>query len=194
MIETKDDTVIDDVTPSSISYKTIDGSISSATVTVLPLSAAKNAVIGSNDVTALEFEIEADESSLLTVDEVVVDGSAATTTLNNSLVTELKLYQNSISTDNLLDRVSGSSIASEKATFDGFKVVVPANGKEKFIVTVSLVSLVDDSNNATNDILLAVDSDGTNLRVSMEDADEDDVDFADATDEASARTITVVAA
>jgi hypothetical protein len=191
MIETKDDTVIDDVTPSSISYKTIDGSISSATVTVLPLSAAKNAVIGSNDVTALEFEIEADESSLLTVDEVVVDGSAATTTLNNSLVTELKLYQNSISTDNLLDRVSGSSIASEKATFDGFKVVVPANGKEKFIVTVSLV---DDSNNATNDILLAVDSDGTNLRVSMEDADEDDVDFADATDEASARTITVVAA
>jgi len=191
MVETQDDTVIDDVTPSSISYKTIDGSASSATITVLPLSASKNAVIGSSEVVALEFEVEADESSALTVDEIIIDGQAATATLNNSLVTEVKLYQNEVSEANLLDRVSGSSIASEKATFDWFDVEIAANGKETFVVTVSLV---DDSNNNGDDINLAIDSDGTNLEVSMEDEDEDTVVYADATDEASARTITVVGA
>lgn len=185
--ETEDDSQVTDITPSSLSFKTIEGSESAATVTVLNLSSTKNAVVGSKDVEALSFEVKADESSKLTVDEVVVDGQAGST-FDNTLVSELKLYKGSISDANLLDRVSGSQISSEKATFDGFAVEIAANAKQTFIVTVSLV---DDSTNNGDTINLAIDSDGTNLRVSMEDIDGDDVVYADATDEASARTITV---
>lgn len=185
--ETEDDSQVTDITPSALSFKTINGSESSATVTVLNLSSTKNAVVGSKDVEALSFEVKADESSKLTLDEVVVDGQAGSA-FDSSLVSELKLYKGSVSDANLLDKVSGSQISSEKATFDGFDVEIAANAKQTFIVTVSLV---DDSTNNGDTINLAIDSDGTNLEVSMEDVDGDDVVYADATDEASTRTITV---
>jgi hypothetical protein len=72
IIETQDDTAVTDVTPSSATFRVVDGSVSSSTLAIIPLSTAKNAVIGSVDVEALVFEISADDSSALVVDEVVV--------------------------------------------------------------------------------------------------------------------------
>ena len=188
IVETDDDTVVTDITPSSLSYKTIDGSESSATVTVLPLSTTKNAVIGSADILAFEFEVEADESSKVFVDEIAVDGSPAVETFNNAIVTEVKLYKDSVSEANLLDRVSGSQIASEVATFDWFRIEVPANGKTKFLVTVSIL---DDATIAADTIklqLLAAAS------VSAEDEDNDDVTATGTFPATSARLITVTGA
>lgn len=186
IVEIEDDQVVSDITPDSLSFKSIDGAESSATVTVLPMSTTKSAVIGSEDIEALEFEVEADESSDLRVTEIVVDGSAATATFDKTLVSQVKLYRESVSESNLVK--STSDISSEKVTFDSLDEDVEANNKVKFIVTVSLV---DDATNATDDIKLALDSDTTNIRVSMEDEDADDVVFAGVADLASARVITV---
>lgn len=187
IIEIEDDQVVTDITPASLSFKSIDGAESSATVTIIPVSATKDAVIGSADIEALEFEVEADESSDLKITEVTVDEQTADT-FDSTLVSQVSLYIDSVSDGNLIKAVSWANIASEKVTFDGLSVTVDADSKETFIVTVSLV---DDSTNATDTIQLWLDSDGTNISVSMEDEDSDDVVFAGVADLVSARTITV---
>jgi len=88
--ETQDDTNVSDITPSSVTYKSVNGVSASATVAVLTQSAT-NAVIGSSAVDALEFEIEAGTASDLYLSEVKVKGvivdnsSTATTTATTTL-------------------------------------------------------------------------------------------------------------
>lgn len=165
VVETEDDQAVTDITPSTLTFKKVDGSLATATATVLPLSTTKTAVIGSKDVEALNFEVKADSSSALKLNEVRVTGTPATATLNNTRVTELKLYKGSVATENLLDRVSASNLASEVATFDGFNVAIAKNGTQKFVVTVSVV----DTFTAADDVRLAVSG------LEMDDEDNDDV-------------------
>ena len=184
IVETEDDTVVTDITPSTLTFKKLYGSLATATVTVLPLSTTKTAVIGSQDVEALSFEVKADDSSALKLTEVRVDGSSGSVTLNNTRVTELKLYKGSIAPENLLDRVSGSNIStSEIATFDGFNVTVAKNATQKFVVTASIV---DDQTQAGNTVRLAVSG------LELDDEDNDDV-TPNYVSTLSARTITIQA-
>ena len=167
VVETEDDTAVTDITPSSMSFKVLEGSTATATTSLIPLSASKTAVIGSVDVEALTFEVKADDSSTLKMTEAKVSGTPGTDTLDNTRVTELKLYKDSISEANLLDRVSGSQISTEVATFDGFNVEIAKNNTQKFIVTMSIA----DDNTMANDVLkLAL------LDLSLDDEDNDDVD------------------
>jgi len=181
VIETMDDTVVSDITPSTLSFKNIEGSTAGATVTVLPLSASKTAVIGSNDVEALTFEVKADNSSALKLTEVKIDGTPSVSTVDNTRVTELKLYKDSVSEANLLDRVSGSSIASELATFDGFNVTIAKNAAQKFVVTASIV---DDATKAGNTLRFQVST------IDVDDEDSDDVSPTYSST-LSARTLTI---
>lgn len=183
--ETTDDNEVTDITPSSLSFKQITGVVSSATASVVPL-ADVTVVRGAQDVVALQFEIEADEASAIYVDEMAVStGATQSGTLDNNQVTELKLYKGSVSESNLLDRVSGSQIATEVATFDGFNVEIPADETETFIVVVSIL----DGDSAEGGIVnLELDS------VSAEDEDSDDVTVSGVTSVDSARDITVTGA
>lgn len=165
VVETEDDTPVSDISPSNLTFKKVEGSISAATATALPLANLQS-VIGSQDVTALEFEVKADDSSALKLTEVRVNGSSGSVALDNHLVTELKLYKGSVAPENLLDRVSGSNIASNVATFDGFNVAIAKNATQKFVVTASIV---DDQNQATKTIDVRLSA------LELDDEDNDDV-------------------
>lgn len=142
--ETQDDKEVTDITPSSVTFNTIDGSESSADLSEVSL-ADVTVVRGVNDIVALQFEVEADQTSPINIDEMTVliaDGSSDNKASNNE-VSDVKLYKGSVSLSNLLDQESGSQLASWQATFDRFEIDIPANWKETFIVTVSFVDSAD---------------------------------------------------
>ncbi|USN57966.1 MAG: S-layer homology domain-containing protein [Candidatus Peribacteria bacterium] len=178
--ETADDNEVTDITPSSLTFKQIEGVVSSATASVVPL-ADVTVVRGAQDVVALQFEIEADEASAIYIDEMAVSNLSGSG-LTNARVTEMKLYKGSVSESNLLDRVSGSQISGDVATFDGFNVEIPADETETFIVTLSVL----DGDSAEGAVLnVELDS------VSAEDEDSDDVTVTGIASVDSARSITV---
>jgi len=74
MVETGDDKAVTDITPSSITYKTLNGVAATATVDTISLSATKNAVIGDTEVEVHEFVIGAGNASPLSLSEVKLDG------------------------------------------------------------------------------------------------------------------------
>ena len=183
VVETEDDVQVIDITPSSVTFKTIEWKSSSATLNILPLSTAKNAVIGSQDIVALEFEIEADDSSALEVDEIKTTALTLSGTFDSATVSQVKLFKDSISDANLLDTVPWSQIASNVATFDWFKSSIAKSTKQKYIVTMSIV---DDATLAEDTLNIWINA---TWDVSIEDEDSDDVYIT--TTGASARTVTV---
>lgn len=73
IIETGDDKVVTDVTPSSMSFKTVNGTTSSLSINTVSMSSTKAAVIGSKGVEVLTFELKNNnDASDLTVDELKV--------------------------------------------------------------------------------------------------------------------------
>jgi hypothetical protein len=117
--ETEDDEAVNDITPSSITFNSLDGSESGAQVSLNNL-ADLTVVRGADDVVALQFEIEAEESSDIVVDEVTVNvQSTVIGAATNQEIAEVKLYKGSVSESNLLDTESGSNIgATGDVTFD----------------------------------------------------------------------------
>lgn len=176
-VSTQDDKQVTDVTPSSVSFKNMEGKSSTAEVTVLPMSTTKNAVIGAKDVEVVEFEVAADNSSALTMDRVVIawavvdNGTAGSASLDNTRISALYLYKAGDTSP--LKRVSGSNIASNKATFDGFTVSIAKNAKQKFIVKADIV---DDANQAADTAQFYV------AWYRLNDEDNDDVYLANDTD------------
>lgn len=167
VVETSDDEEVTDKTPSSLSFNSIDGSESGADVTLYPL-ADTDVVRGSDDVVMLQFEVEAEQVSDITVDELTVyidaNGSAAT----NQEVADIKLYQGSVSESNLLDEESGSDLGAGSVTFDRMPDVnIAANATETFIVTVSFVDGDDAVSNSDYFARLTA--------ISIEDDENDDV-------------------
>ncbi|EKD66657.1 MAG: hypothetical protein ACD_49C00025G0001 [uncultured bacterium (gcode 4)] len=74
--ETGDDKYVTDVTPSAITFKTVNGTTSSLSINTVAMSATKSAVIGSKGVEGLIFELKSDnDSSDLTVNELKVKGT-----------------------------------------------------------------------------------------------------------------------
>ncbi len=186
--ETGDDTTVTDVTPSSLTWKKVEGSESGATVSVLPLSDLTK-VRGATNVTALQIEIKADESSALTVDEIKAlvrtNTDGVTGTATNQMVSQVSLYEGTDTSGTALDSVSGSNLASGVATFEGFEVVIPANGKKTFTVTVSFVDGSDAS--AAGNSPYRVEVAGADI--SAQDDENDDVTIGGTY--VSARDVTV---
>lgn len=171
IVETEDDKPVTDITPGTITFKKIDGSESGATLSKLSLSNS-NAVVGSKDVEMIRFQIEADESSSIDVEQFILTGTVAgALAFDRTTVSQLRLYKDSVSEANLLDSVSGSQI-STTATFNDFKVKVPANEEVEFIVTADIVKdTALDVNAQTDSIALTVDASEAIVR----DSDGDDV-------------------
>ncbi len=171
VVETEDDNVITDMTPSSITFKNLELISAWATLANVP-TASKSVVRGAEWVVAWMFEVEADEASDITMDEMKVKITASWADADNSVISEVALYKGSVSDANLLDKVSGSNLASGVATFDWFNVTIPADQKENFVVTVSVV----DGSDAVGKVI------NTELQsVSLEDDDSDDVTATPAT-------------
>ena len=189
--ETGDDTAVTDITPSSLTWKKVEGSESGASVSVLPLSDLTK-VRGATNVTALQIEVKADESSALTIDEIKAlvstntdtdtDGAGPDTdtdgvngTANQQMVSQVSLYEGTDTSGTALDSVSGSNLASGVATFEGFEVVIPANAKKTFTVTVSFVDGTDATTNSNYTVSVA----GADISA-QDDQNDDDSRFSDA--------------
>ena len=185
--ETEDDVAVSDITPSSLTFKDLEVIASAATAASVPL-ANVTVVRGAEAVVAAQFEVEAEEASSIELDDIVVtvaaDGGAfnTTTRLPQNYVSKLALYKGSVSDANLLDEVTGSKVAtSGQVTFDGFKVLIDADQKETFIVTVNIVDGADPVGEA---ITVATTT------MSAEDDDNDDITVVNQA-LASNKTITV---
>lgn len=140
--ETESDEVVSDVTPSSLTWDTLEVKQAKATISNVPL-AAVNVVKGTSNITALQFEVKANETSELSIDKVVVNvstGGTATGIAYKDAVSAVKLYKGSVSEANLVDSENGTRIAANgNVTFDGFDLKVAANATETFLVVVSTV-------------------------------------------------------
>ena len=184
--ETDDDTEVTDITPSQISFNTIDGSESGAKAALVPL-ADITVVRGAKDLAVLQFEIEAEESSSILVDEIIAKvnptASFSGGNLPNQSISEAKLYVGSVSASNLLGQESGSNLGNDGTiTFNDFDdVTIAANKTKTFIVTLSFVDGIDAVINGPYNTTL--------VSISAEDDDNDDVTVA--ANFTSARDITV---
>ena len=174
VIETEDDTQVDDITPSTLSFKKLTFIDSGATASSVSL-ADVTVVRGAEGIVAAQFEVEAEEASLVEIDEITVN-VAADTAFNttdrqaNKFVSEVALYKGSVSESNKLDTVSGTKIATDGTViFNGFKTTVAADGTETFIVTVTIV---DGSDPVGETITVSVTG------ISADDDENDDVTVA----------------
>lgn len=167
----------------------VTGLESGAVASIVPLSDITK-VRGANDVVALQFEVEADEASAVNIDEikatVLTNTDGATGLADNQVISQVALYKGNVAFDaNLLDRVSGSNLASGVATFGGFDIAIAANQKQTFVVTVSFVD-------GANTTLATNNSYGVKVTaISAEDDDNDDVTVSGIASLTSARDITV---
>ncbi len=152
MVETNDNTAVTDVTPSSITYKTLNGVAATATINTITMSTNKNVVVGGKGVEVLSFDIAAGNASKLNLSEVKVGvtrqvaGAGPWIAATNSTINTMYLYKVG-TTNTLLAQKSGSLLAAGILTFDGFDIEVPLNGTVRFLVTTDIV---DDQTKATD--------------------------------------------
>ncbi len=142
--EMEDDTQVTDIAPSSLTWDDIEIKQPKATLSKVPL-ADVTVVKWTENIIALQYEVEANEVSPLYIDKVKVDikvysGSSDITSSVDlkDYISEIVLYKDSISDSNKLDSVAGTRLDST-TTFDGFEVEVPADNTQTFVVAVSIV-------------------------------------------------------
>lgn len=187
IVELDNDNQVTDIVPTTVSLNKVDGEMSAATLTVLPLSTTKNAVVGSSNIELSKFEVQAGKSSDLEIKDVkfgaTVNSVAAD--FNNTVVSQVKLYKDSVSEKNLLKAKSSSDLVNGKITFDNVNVDVKKDSKVTFFVTVDVV---DDTNLASKTIKA---SDFVISDLTIEDSDNDNVKAVAGSTLANARTVTI---
>lgn len=162
MKETGNDTVVTDITPNSVSLKKVSVQAAGLTFSKNALSANYNAVVGTNDIEIMNFNVKAGETSKLKMTELKFVDVTAGTNVTNSIVSEFKLWRGTT----LVKTVSASQLSSEEISFSDLAEVIPAN------TTVSnyrlTTSLVKDSNNSGASLQYRLSA------YSVEDYDEGD--------------------
>lgn len=170
--ETVDDQYVTDVTPSALSFTTINGEASTATLSMITQSTAKNAVIGTKGVEVLKYELKAGAASNVVFDELTIEGTvvdngtAGTAVADNTRINNVTLYKVEGSTTTELDAKSGSQFAAGKVTFDGFSEEIEASATVNYLVTVDVI---DDENQALDTINFKITS------ISLNDDQSDDI-------------------
>jgi hypothetical protein len=102
------------------------------------------------------------------------------------MVSQVSLYEGTDTSGTALDSVSGSNLASGVATFEGFDVVIAANSKKTFTVTVSFVDGADASSLLNSPYRVQI----AGADISAQDDENDDVTIG-AGPYISARDVTV---
>jgi hypothetical protein len=150
--EPADDEYATDVTPSAITFETVDGEASTVDLNFKPLS-DDTAVVGSEGVLLLEFEVE-ETSGVSTVDIdslSVTDRGAGDNNLTSDYVSQLKLYTVVDDVETLVKTKSGSQATGDEITFNNLEETVDADGELTFRV---YADFVDDDTNDGDDLQL----------------------------------------
>lgn len=181
--ETDDDEAVTDITPSSLSFNSVNGEVAGLEIRALTQS-DKTVVVGSENVIGMNFELEASDSEDITINDLAVTVTAgAPATNTNATISRFTLYREDVLEENIIDSQSGSQLQGGVVEFDNLDELIPAGETWEYFVTVDFV----------NDATLAT---GTiDLSVTDIDADDEDNDTVTATGlpEASTRTITLAA-
>lgn len=186
--ELLEDTYVQDVVPSSISFNTIEGISSAFTVNTITQSASYNAVIGTKGVNVYEFQIEetagaADlEIKELKFKDVVTDnydeggGDATDNKISTDQISKFELFTVDGATETSV--ATQSTISSEEVTFDSLSIPVPQDSKTTFRLKTDLVK-VDTSNGYTAQFALSgygiEDDDNTDVYNTTIDANSDGI-------------------
>lgn len=148
--ETMDDERVTDITPSNLSFDSIDGSESGAKVNLIPLSNT-NVVRGGSDIVALEFEVEAEEISSVVVDEMAVIVRSETKATGTS-ATAGDLFA-------LADVAGVNTSTITIAVNDALNATATVTAETATAITVQIDS---DSNPSTfDDVVAALNAGGT---------------------------------
>jgi hypothetical protein len=169
--ETGNDTEITDITPNSVTLKKVTVQAPAVTLSKNPLSASYSAVVGTEDVELLNFNMKANETAALKVTELkFMDAGASSIT--SSIISEFKLFKSGETTP--VKTVSGSEIvtATEEITFSDLDLSIPASTSVKYYLTASFVK---DSGN-----------DGEVIQFRLSGYSIEDVDESDAVHDATA--------
>ncbi|HTX86645.1 MAG TPA: hypothetical protein VMC41_01090 [Candidatus Nanoarchaeia archaeon] len=191
IIHDVNNTVITDVTPNSLSFNAVTVQKPAVTFSINPLSKSLPTVVGSTNVTALDFNVQANQTSNLKIQELDFLATTSNTYVTKSQVAAYYLYKTGVSTP--IKSVSGSSISAlGVVTFNGLSETVSANVTNEYYVTVDLTQ---DSNQAGANVQVAlegyniIDSDSNNVYDSTNDSGH-----ADTLSMPSARKIALVSA
>jgi hypothetical protein len=171
--ETGNDTAITDITPNSVSLKKVTIEGASAEFSLNALSTAFNAVIGTEDVEVLNFNVKAGQTSDVYVKDLTVSSTTATSValpFNNQTVSVIKLWKGT----SVVKSVSSSQISGADLTFTDLNEKVAANTTNSYKVTVSFVKNTDSSNK--------------HLKMKLNGATVEDVDGKDITESGATAT------
>jgi len=182
IVENDDDRVVTDITPSVVTSDKIQVVDSAASVVALTLSTPFNAVVGSENVVAGDFQIRTTNAGSVAVQSIVFSGN---TNFTSTLISQLKLWRQVGSTWQEIDAQAGFDISSSLVTFDNFdEIVIPASSTQNFRLTLDLVN-----GSSTGTIAaLSVNS------VSMQDGENNDITASNTFPVGLVRAITVTTA
>jgi len=138
IIENEDDEEVTDIVPSSMTFDTLTFVETSIDINSINLSNV-DVVIGADNVDAVLFEVETDDVSSALVEGFTFTASG-TITVDQNLITALRLWMQTDDGWELLDEESGFDIDSEIVTFDSFDdVIVDAASEQLFLLTVDVI-------------------------------------------------------
>jgi hypothetical protein len=181
--ESDDDTEVNDIVPSFLSFNTVDLVESAVTITEIPLSDI-NIVRGATDVVALQFQIETDQVSPAFLQDITFEGNG---NFDQNHVSAVRLYRGVPEGTNTLVEAQGAfDINGNQITFDSFpEIEIPVNSTQPMFVTFDVV---DDPTIVGDDVEVNIDTDVNDLP-SLDDDDNDDMEVTVNTQ--SPRTVTI---
>ena len=185
--EVNDDTVIKDITPSSITFEDVTSEVASATIRSQAQSAAKTVVQGTDGVVLMKFEIEAGDASYLDVDTLQIAGAisdnganvddadfqAAARQLDSDYIDSVRIYHTSVDAANLIDEQGGNEFAAGLLEFDFNDYRIAAGETTSFVV---VADINDNDSVAGHYLKIAVD------KATIRDSENDTVALNNATD------------
>jgi hypothetical protein len=144
IIELEDDTVVTDVTPSSITFDTVDVLNSTVTVSRLYLGDV-DVVRGSKLIDAYKFEVKTDSISSVVLNDITFDGTvtafcsgASLGDLTKDTVTQFQLHRATNSGWALVDSESASKLAGGALQFTNLNQEIAASTTQQYLVTVDV--------------------------------------------------------
>lgn len=149
IIETEDDQVVTDITPSLITFDTVDVVNSSVTVSRLYLGDV-DVVRGSSKIDAYKFEVKTDSVSSVLFNDITFNGDvtvacagAAAGDLTKNVVTQFQLWKASNSGYSLVDSESASKLSAGSLTFTNLAQEIPASTTQQYLLTVDVAGSDD---------------------------------------------------
>lgn len=168
--ETGNDTAITDITPNTVDLKKVTVEGVGATFSLNALSSSYTAVIGTEDVEVLNFNVKAAQSSNAYVRDLTITKNSGTLAFSTQTISAIKLWKGT----SLVKTVSSSQISGSDLTFTDLNETIAANTTVSYKVTVSFVKNTDSS--------------AKNIKFALNGATVEDIDGKDVAESGSTAT------